>query len=131
MQLAQATDVTTAPIAALGLVGGYVVARESGIRPLGGVVLGAAGLYAGRTWLAKAGGAGAAGLAAVSSAASVPRTHWRRRSGPGRRCSRSPPSAQPPRGPSPIAGLSPPRDDAGRAGARAGVMTIGSLGPVG
>jgi len=65
MQLAQATDVTTAPIAALGLVGGYVVARESGIRPLGGVVLGAAGLYAGRTWLAKAGGAGAAGLAAV------------------------------------------------------------------
>ena len=46
-------------------VGGYVVARESGIRPLGGVVLGAAGLYAGRSWVAKAGGAGAAGLATV------------------------------------------------------------------
>jgi hypothetical protein len=65
MQLRDATDVTTAPIAALGLVGGYVVARESGVRPLGGVVLGAAGLYAGRTWLAKAGGAGAVALSAV------------------------------------------------------------------
>ena len=60
-----AHDVTTAPIAALGLVGGYVVARESGIRPLGGVVLGAAGIYAGRSWLAKAGIPGAAGLAAL------------------------------------------------------------------
>ena len=33
----------TAPIAAAGLVGGYYVARETGIRPLGGVVLAAAG----------------------------------------------------------------------------------------
>lgn len=65
MQLRDAADVTTAPIAALGLVGGYVAARASGVRPLGGVVLGAAGLYAGRTWVAKAGGAGAAGLTAV------------------------------------------------------------------
>ena len=65
MQLRDAADVTTAPIAALGLIGGFVAARESGVRPLGGVVLGAAGLYAGRTWVAKAGGAGAAGLAAV------------------------------------------------------------------
>ncbi|HET7800135.1 MAG TPA: hypothetical protein VFL38_06915, partial [Humibacillus xanthopallidus] len=65
MQLRDADDVRTAPIAALGLVGGYIVARESGVRPLGGVVLGAAGLYAGRTWLAKAGAGGAAGLAAV------------------------------------------------------------------
>jgi hypothetical protein len=65
MQPRNAVDVQTAPIAALGLIGGFVVARESGIRPLGGVVLGAAGLYAGRTWFAKAGGAGAAALAAV------------------------------------------------------------------
>jgi hypothetical protein len=65
MQLRDAADVTTAPIAALGLVGGFVAARETGIRPLGGVVLAAAGLYAGRTWVAKAGGAGAAGLATV------------------------------------------------------------------
>ena len=56
---------TTAPIAALGLVGGYVAARETGIRPLGGLVLGAAGLYAGRSWLAKAGAPAAAGLAAL------------------------------------------------------------------
>lgn len=65
MQMRDARDVTTAPIAALGLVGGYVVARESGIRPLGGVVLGGAGLYAGRSWLAKAGLPGAAGLATL------------------------------------------------------------------
>ncbi|WP_374969358.1 hypothetical protein [Terrabacter sp. BE26] len=65
MQLRDATDVTTAPIAALGLVGGYVAARETGIRPLGGVVLGAAGLYAGRTWLAKTGATATAGLAVL------------------------------------------------------------------
>ncbi len=65
MQMRDAHDVTTAPIVALGLVGGYVVARESGIRPLGGVVLGGAGLYAGRSWLAKAGVPGAAGLTAL------------------------------------------------------------------
>lgn len=65
MQLRDAADVTTAPIAALGLVGGFVAARETGIRPLGGVVLGLAGVYAGRSWLAKAGGAATAGLAAV------------------------------------------------------------------
>jgi hypothetical protein len=65
MQLRDAADVTTAPIAALGLVGGFVAARETGIRPLGGVVLGLAGVYAGRSWMAKAGGAATAGLAAV------------------------------------------------------------------
>lgn len=48
-------EVTTAPVVALGLAGGYVVARETGVRPLGGVVLGACGLYAGRTWLFKRG----------------------------------------------------------------------------
>ncbi|MCK6095385.1 hypothetical protein KZX06_05330 [Micrococcus sp. EYE_162] len=58
--LLPADAVTTAPIAALGLVGGYLTARETGIRPLGGVVLAAAGGYAGRTWLAK-GGPGVAG----------------------------------------------------------------------
>lgn len=50
-----AEDVTTAPIAALGLIGGYITARETGIRPLGGAVLAAAGAYASRTWLAKTG----------------------------------------------------------------------------
>ncbi|GAB48204.1 hypothetical protein [Mobilicoccus pelagius] len=63
--LMPAKDVHTAPLTALGLVGGYLTARESGIRPLGGVVLGAAGAYAGRTWLAKKGPATAGGLAAL------------------------------------------------------------------
>jgi hypothetical protein len=65
MTLRAAEDVSTAPLAALGLVGGYLVARESGIRPLGGAVLGLAGLYAGRTWLAKAGVPGTAALSAI------------------------------------------------------------------
>lgn len=65
MNLKPAADVQTAPLAALGLLGGYLTARETGIRPLGGVVLGLAGLYAGRTWFAKAGAAPTAALAAV------------------------------------------------------------------
>lgn len=64
LELRDATTVATAPIAALGLVGGYLTARETGIRPLGGVVLAAAGLYAGRTWLAKR-GPGISGLLAA------------------------------------------------------------------
>lgn len=55
----------TAPIAAAGLVGGYYVARETGIRPLGGVVLAAAGAAAGRGWYAKGGAGTAAALSAV------------------------------------------------------------------
>lgn len=64
LEMRDARDVETAPIVALGLVGGYLVARETGIRPLGGVLLGAAGLFAGRSWLAKRGPATAAGLGA-------------------------------------------------------------------
>ena len=65
MPLTPAASVSTAPVVALGLVGGYVTARESGIRPLGGVVLGTAGLFAGRTWLAKRGPAVTAALSAL------------------------------------------------------------------
>lgn len=50
-----ALEVSTAPIVAVGLVGGYLTARETGIRPLGGVVLAAAGAYAARTWWLKKG----------------------------------------------------------------------------
>ncbi len=50
-----AREVSTAPIVAVGLVGGYLTARETGIRPLGGVVLAAAGAYAARTWFTKQG----------------------------------------------------------------------------
>lgn len=65
VNLKDAQDVSTAPLVTVGLLGGYLVARESGIRPLGGVVLGAAGIYAGRSWLAKVGPGGTAGLAAL------------------------------------------------------------------
>jgi hypothetical protein len=40
----------TAPIAAGSLVGGYLVARYSGIRPLGGLVLAAGGVVCAREW---------------------------------------------------------------------------------
>src|SRR5699024_12114729 len=60
-----ATSVSTAPVVALGLVGGWLTARETGIPPLGGVVLAAAGLYAGRTWLARRGPATTAVLGAT------------------------------------------------------------------
>ncbi len=63
--LKPAEAVRSAPIGAVGLIGGYVTARETGIRPLGGVVLSAAGLYAGRTWLARRGPATAAVLGAA------------------------------------------------------------------
>ena len=65
MPLTPARSVSTAPVVALGLIGGYLTARESGIRPLGGVVLAAAGVFAGRTWLATRGPALTAALSAV------------------------------------------------------------------
>ena len=55
----------TAPIVFSGLVGGYLVARETGIRPLGGVVLAGAGIVAGREWLRTSGPVGTAVLAGV------------------------------------------------------------------
>ncbi|MDO4632043.1 MAG: hypothetical protein Q4A82_07160 [Corynebacterium sp.] len=63
--LKDAKEVNTAAIITTGLIGGWLTARESGIRPLGGVVLGAAGLWAGRSWLAKGGAPLAAGLGAT------------------------------------------------------------------
>ncbi|WP_344356314.1 hypothetical protein [Brachybacterium phenoliresistens] len=65
MTLKPARNVATAPVVALGLVGGWLTARETGIRPLGGVVLAAAGVYAGRTWLARRGPATTAVLGAT------------------------------------------------------------------
>lgn len=65
MELRAAEDVNTAAVVTFGLLGGYLTAQESGLRPLGGVVLGAAGALAGRTWLAKAGPGVAAGLAGL------------------------------------------------------------------
>jgi hypothetical protein len=57
--------VPTAPIVAGGLVGGYYVARASGVRPLGGAVLAVAGAVAGRRWARTTSPARTAALAAV------------------------------------------------------------------
>lgn len=67
--LRDAHEVRTAPLTVLGLAGGFLTARETGIRALGGVVLAAAGAYAGRTWLAKRGPATAGALGALYLAA--------------------------------------------------------------
>ncbi len=62
------TDFPTAPIAAGSLVAGYVVARETGVRPLGGVVLLAAGAWCARAWVRRAGPGAAAGLLGIYAA---------------------------------------------------------------
>ncbi|MGB3302674.1 hypothetical protein [Gordonia sp. (in: high G+C Gram-positive bacteria)] len=51
------------PLVAAGLIGGFAAARYSGKRPLGGVVLAAAGAAAGRRWLPR----GAAVTGALSA----------------------------------------------------------------
>ncbi|MBV7295971.1 hypothetical protein KRX51_08620 [Corynebacterium sp. TAE3-ERU12] len=61
-QLKKATDVNTAALVGTGLIGGWLIARETEIRPIGGAVLAAAGGYATRSWAARHGGATAAGL---------------------------------------------------------------------
>lgn len=55
---------SSVPVVAAGLVGGYAAARYTGRRELGGVVLAAAGVAAGRSWLTR-GPAVTAGLTAV------------------------------------------------------------------
>lgn len=60
--LKPALEVNTATVVVTGLIGGWLTARETGIRPLGGVVLAAAGIWAGRSWYAKGGLPLAAGL---------------------------------------------------------------------
>lgn len=57
--------VSTATTVTFGLIGGWLTARETGIRPLGGVVLGAAGAWAVRSWLAKTNPATTAALTAA------------------------------------------------------------------
>lgn len=55
-------NVSTAAVVSLGLLGGWLTARETGVRPLGGAVLAAAGGWAARSWLAKTGPATTAAL---------------------------------------------------------------------
>lgn len=62
MTLKNAKDVNTASLVGLGLVGGWLTARETGIRPLGTVPMVAALSLANRTWVAKGGAPLAVGL---------------------------------------------------------------------
>lgn len=65
MELTSPDEVATAPLTALGLAGGFVLARESGIRSLGGVLLATAGVLAGRSWWARGGLVPTAALSAL------------------------------------------------------------------
>jgi hypothetical protein len=62
-------DIPTAPVAAGSLVAGYLVARESGVRPLGGGVLAAAGGWCAREWTRRSGARRASALLGVYTAA--------------------------------------------------------------
>jgi len=57
--------VPSAPIVAGSLIGGYLVARETKVRALGGVVLAAGGAVAGREWARGVGPVGTVALTAV------------------------------------------------------------------
>jgi hypothetical protein len=56
-------------VAAAGLVGGYLAARKTGRRDLGGALFAAAGAWCARDWYRASGPAAAAGLSAVYVAA--------------------------------------------------------------
>lgn len=51
----KAKEVNTAPLIATGLIGGWITARETGVRPLGGIALAAAGVWSARSWYSKGG----------------------------------------------------------------------------
>ncbi|HEY5354659.1 MAG TPA: hypothetical protein VIK57_19595 [Streptosporangiaceae bacterium] len=55
--------------AALGLAGGFLVARQTGRRELGGAVFAAAGAWCARDWYRTSGPAAATGLTALYAAA--------------------------------------------------------------
>lgn len=57
--------IPTAPVVASGLIGGYLVARETKVRPLGGAVLAVNGAVATREWLRHAGPVGTAALLGI------------------------------------------------------------------
>ena len=55
----------TAPTVAFGLIAGFGVADATDVRALGGVVLAAAGIAAGMTWLKRDGAATTTALSAI------------------------------------------------------------------
>ncbi len=56
--------IPTAPLLAAGLVGGFVLAQRTGVRPLGGAAMLGANVVAARQWYAVGGAPLAAGLSA-------------------------------------------------------------------
>lgn len=62
------TAFPTAPVAAGSLLVGYVVARATGVRPLGGAVLAAAGGWCTRAWARRAGPGTATALLSIYTA---------------------------------------------------------------
>jgi hypothetical protein len=62
------SELPTAPVAAGSLVVGYVVARQTGVRPLGGAVLAVAGGWCAREWVRRAGTGTAAALLGIYAA---------------------------------------------------------------
>jgi hypothetical protein len=63
------SELPTGPVAAGSLLAGYLVARETGVRPLGGGVLAVAGGWCVRRWRARGGSARASVLLGVYLAA--------------------------------------------------------------
>jgi len=57
--------IPTAPLLATGLVGGFALAQQTGVRPLGGVAMLGANVVAARQWYAVGGAPLAAGLTAA------------------------------------------------------------------
>lgn len=73
MSLLPAPQVHTAPLTVLGLAGGFVLAQQTGNRPLGGALFAAVGGYAARTWLRQ--GAPTAAALGLTYAASMGLSH--------------------------------------------------------
>lgn len=61
--------VSSSAVAALGLIGGFTVARWTGRRELGGALFAAAGAWCARDWYRRSGPGAAAGLSALYLAA--------------------------------------------------------------
>jgi hypothetical protein len=67
--MSDASTSVPSAVAAAGLVGGFLVARRTGRRELGGLLFAAAGAWCAREWHRTGGPAAAAGLGAVYVAA--------------------------------------------------------------
>ncbi len=68
-RVTQTPRLPSSAIAALGLSGGFLVARQTGRRNLGGALFAAAGAWCARDWYRTSGPVAAAGLSALYAAA--------------------------------------------------------------